>query len=95
MNRKGGPNRKVRSKLTRESGEKGKLSIRRFLQSLKIGDRVKLMAEPSIQKGRFPLRFYGKSAVVKAKQGNAYMVSIKDHDKEKSFIVHPIHLKKE
>lgn len=94
MNRKGGLRRKSRQKLTGKIRKKGKIDIRGFLQSFKEGDKVQLVANPSYQKGMFHLRFYGKMGVIKSKQGRAYYVSIIDQNKEKSLIVHPIHLKK-
>jgi len=92
MNRKGGPRRKTRHLMKRK--ERGKIAIRSFFKSFKEGDRVQLVAEPIMQKGMFPLRFYGRWGIVTGKKGRAYQVMIKDHCKEKSFIVHPVHLKK-
>ena len=94
MNRKGGPRRKSRSKLTKTAGTKGKISIRGFFQKFKEGDKVQLVADSGLQKGMFPLRFHGKKGTVTGKQGRAYFVKIKDQTKEKSFIVHPLHLKR-
>ncbi|TKJ17898.1 50S ribosomal protein L21e [Candidatus Woesearchaeota archaeon B3_Woes] len=94
MNRKGGPRRKSRQKLTGKIRKRGKINIRGFFQSFKEGDKVQLVADSSYQRGMFPLRFYGKMGVVKSKQGRAYYVAITDQNKEKSVIVHPIHLKK-
>ena len=95
MNRKGGPKRKSRNKLKRETKDKGKINIKRFLQSFKQGEKVQLLADPRYQKGMFPLRFYGKTGIIESKKGNSYYVDIKDGSKKKSFIVHPAHLKKE
>jgi large subunit ribosomal protein L21e len=94
MNRKGGPRRKSRSKLRKHPSEKGKISIRRYFQTFKEGDKVQLIADSSLQKGLFPLRSYGKRGIVKAKQGRSYQIMIKDGGKEKTFIVHPLHLRK-
>ncbi len=94
MNRKGGPRRKTRSKLRKNTGEKGKFSIRRYFQTFKAGDKVQLVADSAFQKGIFHLRFHGKKGVITEKQGKSYYVAIKDKNKAKSFIVHPIHLRK-
>ena len=94
MNRKGGPRRKTRNKLKRPAKLKRKISIRSILQRFKAGDKVQLLADASMQGGMFPLRFYGKMGVVKSKQGRAYLVDMNDRTKKKTFIVHPIHLKK-
>tara|TARA_Y100000310_G_C20635906_1_gene791155 strand:- start:1436 stop:1723 length:288 start_codon:yes stop_codon:yes gene_type:complete len=94
MNRKGGPRRKTRHKLTKKISLKGKINIRAFFQKFKDGDKVQLVIDPSVQKGMFLLRFHGQKGTITGKQGNAYYVTIKDKNKEKKIIVHPSHLKK-
>jgi|TARA_B100002003_G_C14024265_1_gene493895 large subunit ribosomal protein L21e len=94
MNRKGGPRRKTRNKLKVPTKSKGKISIRKILKTFKIGDKVQLVADGSVQGGMFPLRFYGKNGVIKAKQGRSYLVDMNDRTKKKTFIVRPVHLKR-
>jgi ribosomal protein L21E len=95
MNRKKhGLRRRSRNKLTQEKFEKGKIHLKRFLQTFEIGDMVQLLPDAQVQKGMFHLRFYGKKGIVAAKQGRAYKVTIMDHDKQKSFVVNPVHLKR-
>ena len=80
--------------MSKKPSEKGKVTIRKIFQSFKTGDKVQLIAEPSHQKGLFALRFYGKKGTIKSKKGRSYYVKIKDGNKEKLQIVHPVHLKK-
>lgn len=94
MQRSGGFRRKTRHKLAKKKSEKGKLSIRKFTQSFKIGERVLLKAEPAYQKAMYFPRFHGKTGTVLKKQGNCYIVKIKDLNKEKELIIHPVHLRK-
>ncbi len=94
VQRSGGFRRKTRHKLKKNIREKGKISIRKYLQEFKLGDKVLLKAEPSIQKGMYFPRFHSKVGIIKEKQGKCYKVLIKDHNKEKFLIVHPIHLSK-
>ncbi|MBU2560743.1 MAG: 50S ribosomal protein L21e [Nanoarchaeota archaeon] len=94
VQRKGGFRRKTRNKLQKPIRNKGKLSHRSFLQKLEVGDKVQLTAEPAYQNGMYFPRYHGMVGVVKCKQGDCYNVSIKDHNKEKVLIVHPVHLKK-
>ncbi len=94
MRRKGGFRRKTRSKLRKRRSDRGKISITKYLQKFKIGDTVCLKAEPAVQHGMYYPRFHGKHGVVKGKQGNCYIVGIKDKNKAKDLIVHPVHLKK-
>lgn len=93
VQRIGGFRRKTRFKLKKEQRNKGKLSLTNYFREFKEGDRVKLMADPTVQKGMFHPRFYGKRGLVKGKRGNSYIVQITDGGKDKSLIVHPVHLK--
>ncbi len=88
----GGFRRKTRSKLRKY--ERGKISIKKYLQKLNIRDKVCLKAEPAIQHGMYYPRFHGKHGTIVGKQGACYLVRIKDKHKEKLQIVHPIHLEK-
>ena len=92
MKRVGGNRRKSRYKMKKSVSEKGKLHISRFLQNFEEGDKVLLKAYPSYQKGIFSLRFYGKIGEIIEKQGECYKVNIKDGNKKKTCVVHPVHL---
>lgn len=94
VKRIGGTRRKSRHKLLKESSEKGKISLRRYFQKLIVGDRVRLSIEPAIQKGDYHLRFHNHSGVIEGMKGRCYIVRIKDFNKEKILILHPVHLKK-
>ena len=92
MKRIGGNRRKSRYKMKKSISEKGKLHISKFLQKFEEGDKVVLKAYPSYQKGIFFLRFFGKIGEIIGNQGNCYKVRIKDGNKLKVCIVHPVHL---
>ncbi len=94
VQRIGGFRRKTRHKFSKHFKDKGKISIRRFLQELKEGEKVLLDAEPAYQKGMYFPRFHSKLAVVKGKRGECYEVQIKDGGNKKTLIVHPVHLRK-
>ncbi|MDD5331464.1 MAG: 50S ribosomal protein L21e [Candidatus Nanoarchaeia archaeon] len=94
VQRIGGFRRKTRSKLRKSVNEKGKISLKNFLQKFKEGDNVCLKAEPAYQKGMYYPRFHGKNGKVVGKQGDCYNVLIKDGKKEKNIVVHPIHLRR-
>ena len=95
MKKTGGLRRKTRSLFTKHTKDKGKLSLRKYLQTFKEGDVVKLSVEPSVQKGMYYPMFHGKKATVNCKRGKCYEVSINDRGKQKTLIVHPVHLKRE
>ena len=94
VQRAGGFRRKTRSKLSKHKSEKGKISIRKFFHEYKEGDKVYLKAEPAYQKGMYFPRFHGKAGIVQSSQGKCYNVMIRDGNKEKVVIIHPIHLRR-
>jgi len=94
MKRKGGLRRKTRYLFKKHRYQKGKIPISRYLQNFKEGDRIKLSLEPSVQKGMYLPSFYGKSGFVKGKKGKCYEVLITDGSKQKTLIVHPVHLER-
>ena len=81
---------KSKKKRTRE---KGKVKISMMFQKLVTGDKVCVVRELS-QKTGFPFRIQGKTGVIDSKRGSAYIVKIKDLNKEKKYIINPVHLKK-
>ena len=94
VKRIGGARRKTRGKFKKPIRRKGKISILNFFQELKNGEIVQLLAEPAYQKGMYFRRFHGKTGIVNGKKGKCYEILIKDFNKEKKLIVHPVHLKK-
>ena len=93
VSNKGGSKRKARYKLRKERISRGKMSVSRFMQSFDVGQQVHLSIESSFHKGDYHLQHVGKTGLVKGMRGSCYEVSIKDGNKEKLLIVHPIHLK--
>jgi large subunit ribosomal protein L21e len=94
VQRKGGMRRKTRGKLKKSYRQKGKMSLKKYFQEFKEGDKVCLHAESAIQKGMYFPRFHGKSGIVQGKKGNCYNIAIKDFNSTKMLTVHPVHLKK-
>lgn len=94
VKRIGGIRRNTRYKFKKERRSRGKISITRFFQSFNAGDRVYLSVESAVQKGMYHPRFMGKSGVIKGKRGRCYEVTINDIGKEKTLVVHPVHLRR-
>ncbi len=90
----GGTRRKTRHKMSKNIRERGKVSLVRYFQKFNEGDKVYLALEASTHKGMFHPRFYGKSGFIVGKRGNCYEVQIKDINKEKVVITHPVHLRR-
>jgi ribosomal protein L21E len=73
--------------------ERGKIKLSQYFQSFSEGERVAVVRELALRP-KFPKQIQGRSGVVKGKRGSAYIVSIHDSNKEKAYIIHPVHLKK-
>jgi len=95
VQRIGGFRRKTRFKLQKGIREKGKVSLSKYFQKFEVGDKVCLKAEPSVHKGMYFPRFHGKVGEVSRRRGFCYEVTIKDGNKQKMLIVHPVHMKRE
>ena len=80
----------VKRKSTRT---RGKVQLSRYFQELEKGDFVSVAKERAVRSS-FPKRFQGRTGIVEGKRGKACIVKIKDQDKEKKFLIEPIHLKK-
>lgn len=94
MKRIGTSRRKTRNIFKKPQDAKGKISIAKYLQEFNVGDRVLLKAESAVQTGQYFRRFHGRTGLISGKQGECYKVDIKDINKPKSLIVHPVHLRK-
>lgn len=92
MKKIGSSRRKSRHKLKKNIRVKGKISISKFMQDFKPGDKVSLKTEPGFQKGLFFHRFHGKVGTVESKRGSSYVVKVNDLGKDKTLVVHPVHL---
>jgi len=80
----------VRKKKIRK---KGKVQLSRYFQELNDGDSVAIVKEPSIQ-AKFPERIQGRTGTIEGKRGMSYIIKIKDQEKEKKFLIAPVHLKR-
>ncbi len=95
VTRIGTKQRKTRHKFKRNYRTKGKISISKYLQEFKEGEKVNLKINSNVVKGRFFPRFHGLTGTISGKmKGSCYEVIIKDGGKEKHLFIHPIHLKK-
>ncbi len=92
VTRLAGGRKKSRNKMKKSFRTRGKLSLTKYFQEFKKGDKVILRAEPAYQKALYNLRFHNKVGVIIGKKGKCYELTIKDGGKLKKLIVHPIHL---
>ena len=73
--------------------EHGKIKLSRYFQDFKKGDVVSVVRELAVQP-KFPKQIQGRAGVIEGKRGKSYIVKIKDLKKEKTYIIHPVHLRK-
>lgn len=71
----------------------GKIKLSQYFQDFENGDRVAVVRELALQP-KFPKNLQGRSGVIKSKRGKSYVVKINDLNKEKTYIIHPVHLRR-
>ncbi len=90
--RQGRFRKNTRHKLQKRARDRGKVSITKQLQEFKIGDKVRVMHEPAVHKGMPHPHFKNSVGSVVRKQGDCYVVSLKDKNMKKEVISAPVHL---
>jgi large subunit ribosomal protein L21e len=73
--------------------QKGKIRFSSYFKKINDGDRVAVVRELSVA-AAFPKRIQGMSGIVAESRGRYKVVKLKDGDKMKTYIIHPVHLKK-
>jgi large subunit ribosomal protein L21e len=92
--RQGGSRRKTRHKLQKRKRDRGKVTITRKLQEFNIGDKVRILQEPAVQKGMPSAHFKNTVGKVVKKQGKSYVIEVKDFKMLKKVISAGVHLRK-
>ena len=70
---------------------KGKIRLSKYFQDFEKGERVAVIKELALQP-RFPQKLQGRTGIIDGKRGSSYILKIKDLNKEKIYIIHPVHL---
>ena len=73
--------------------EKGKLRLSSYFKKIEDGTSVGLVTDAGVR-ASFPKRLKGMSGKVVGSRGKFKLLEIKDGNKLKTLIVHPVHLKK-
>ena len=73
--------------------EKGKLKLSSYFKKIDDGANVAIVTDAGIRSS-YPKRIKGMSGKVIESRGKFKLVEIKDGNKAKTIIVHPVHLKK-
>lgn len=72
---------------------KGKIKLSRYFQNFEKGEKVAVIRELALQP-RFPQKLQGRIGTIESKRGSSYILKIKDLNKEKTYIIHPVHLRR-
>ena len=72
--------------------DKGKIKLSSYFKKIDDGERVAVVDEKGVRLN-FPQRLRGMSGKVVNSRGRFKEVLIKDGNKEKTFIIHPVHLR--
>jgi large subunit ribosomal protein L21e len=73
--------------------QRGKLRLSEYFKKINNNDTVAVIIEKSIKR-HFPKRLQGRTGIVTGSRGQFKIVKINDKDSVKTYIIHPIHLKK-
>ncbi|MEM5790633.1 MAG: 50S ribosomal protein L21e [Candidatus Aenigmatarchaeota archaeon] len=85
--------RGFRSRTRKKLRQKARPVITKFLQDIKIGEKVIILQDPYSQKGMPHPRFKGKVGKIIERRGKSYIVEIIDGNKVKKIISRPEHLR--
>ncbi len=94
MKRSKGTRQGTRKIFRKKPRERGQIPVNRALQEFEEGEQVKIMIEPSVQKGQPHRRFHGKTGKVEGKRGQAFIINVKVGGKEKKVIARSEHLRR-
>ena len=76
------------------SRHREKTTVSRLLQEFKVGERVIIDIDSSIQKAMPHPRYQGREGIVAGIRGNSYEVIITDGNKRKTIVTNSAHIKK-
>ena len=93
MKRSHGTRQGTRSILSRTKSQRSRINITRSIHPYSVGDKVSVVLDGAQQKGMPHRRFQGVTGTVRAKQGRAYIVDVRDKNMPKTLIVRPEHLR--
>jgi large subunit ribosomal protein L21e len=89
-----GAHRRSRKRLTISKDKKGKIDLKKALQSFEKGDRVLIAPAAYFQRNIPHRRFFGVPGLVLQKKGKAYTVEVIQGSAKKTIDLLPVHLKK-
>ena len=88
-----GFNNRTRKLFRKHARKRGLRSLRYLLEPIEVSQRVDIIINSSIQKGRPHRRFNGIAGTVVKKQGQSYVIAVKSGKMDKIVISRPEHLR--
>lgn len=92
MKRSKGSRNRSRKKLRKDTRDQGEPPVTHTLREFEEGQRVSIDIDPSVHSAMPHPRFQGLTGTVTGTQGEAFLVTVKDGDKEKTVIAGSEHL---
>lgn len=83
---------RTRKLLSKKPREKGMAPLGKMLRTYSIGEKVRIMIDPSVAKAQPHKRFHGKVAEVIGFRGKALVLKLKDGNKFKTIITTKDHI---
>jgi ribosomal protein L21E len=73
--------------------QRGKIRLSSYFKKFNVGDSVAVVLDLGV-KASFPKRIQGSVGKIISESGMYKLIELKDGNKVKKFIIHPVHLKK-
>lgn len=73
--------------------QKGKIKFSEYFKKLEDGDKVAIIIERGVR-AAFPKKLQGRSGKIIGTRGRFKLVELKDKNKVKTYIIHPVHLRR-
>src|SRR5215470_11660916 len=93
LKRSHGYRNRNRTLLRRKPRDRGKIALGRLLINYQLGQRVRIMINPAVQKGMPHRRYHGRVGAVMEKRGRAYVIEVSSGSKyPRQIIARPEHI---
>lgn len=89
-----GKRSKTRKKLRKNIKDRGKIPARKMVQDFSSGTKVSIKINPGVPDGQPHPKFHGKTGTISGEQGRAYVVAIREGNKNKKVISGPEHIER-
>jgi len=73
--------------------QRGLPSLGKYLQPYKVGNKVDIIIDPSIQKGQPHYKFHGRTGTIVEQRGRAYVIKLRIGKKDFYVISRPEHMR--